>query len=279
MPNDEELEWLLAVLALAQRYENRVVNDVRRTVLQAMADLRNLVAQMSPSGGFRMYEWARLSPEIYTAFAPIDEALWSAFPDPLFIFQNQTTERALELIGNSVARERPWSRGELMNTTIVAGIALTNLLRGDRNQRLSVRMANDADKLVRTKLLQDAPTTAIANKVMRLSRRNGRNVPTSRGGTFTNQMTTRVKNLVAGAVWDVNNRSQLRVFEKRDVQLWRWNAILDDKTCPVCQPLHNQIVQKPTSFVSTKYGTQQPPLHPNCRCFILPVLGTVGPSN
>ena len=279
MPTEEELAWLLAVLALAQRYENRVTSEVRRTLLRSMYDFRRLVQEMSPDGVFRVYEWSQLQPQLDELFAPIDDALWDAFPDPLFIFQNQTTEKAREFVNNEVRRDLPWTRGELMATTLVAGVTLQGMLRSDRTSRLSARMARDADKLVRTKLLQQEPTTAIANKVMRLARRNGKAVFTSRGGTFTNQMNTRVKNLVAGAMWDVNNRAQLRVFEKTGVQLWRWNATLDPRTCPVCRPLHNKLVPRPTSFVSTKYGTQQPPIHPNCRCFILPVLGTVGQSN
>jgi SPP1 gp7 family putative phage head morphogenesis protein len=281
MPTERELEdeWMLALLAIAMRFENGLMKEVRRTVLQANADLRNLVAQMSPSGSFRMFEWARLQPELYEIFSPIDTALWEAFPDQLFVFQNQSTEAARDYIGQSVPRDNPWSRGDLMLLTAVAGVSLQKLLRGDQNARLSRRMANDADKLVRTKLLRDDPTTAIANKVMRLSRRNGKNVPTSRGGTFTNQMTTRVKNLIAGAVWDVGNKSTMRVFEKTKPQLWRWNAVLDNRTCPICGPLDGKIVNKPTSFVSTRYGVQQPPVHANCRCVIMPVLGTVGPSN
>ena len=61
MPTERELEdeWMLALLAIATRFENGLMNNVRRTVLQANADLRNLVAQMSPSGSFRMFEWSR----------------------------------------------------------------------------------------------------------------------------------------------------------------------------------------------------------------------------
>jgi len=281
MPTEREIEdeWMLALLAIASRFENGLMRDVRRTVLQANADFRNLVAQMSPSGAFRMFEWSRLQPELYEVFSPIDDALWKAFPDPLFVFQNQSTEAALTYVDQRVPRDTPWSRGELMLATAVAGTTLQSLLRANNDFRLSRRMARDADKLVRTKLLQDASTAAIADKVMRVTTRKGKQVLTSRGGTFTNQISTRVRNLIAGAVWDVGNKSTMRVFEKTNVRLWRWNAVLDPATCPICAPLNGQIVNQPTSFVSTQYGRQQPPVHPNCRCVIMPVLSTVEPSS
>lgn len=43
--------------------------------------------------------------------------------------------------------------------------------------------------------------------------------------------------------------------------------------CPECEPYDGRIVELSSDFFSTDYGSgEQPPLHPNCRCVLLPVL-------
>lgn len=70
----------------------------------------------------------------------------------------------------------------------------------------------------------------------------------------------------------VANTVALRTYdENRDVLSGvQWLATLDSRTCLVCAPLHNQVYRYdehgrlPADF-------QQPPLHPRCRCFCVPI--------
>lgn len=41
-----------------------------------------------------------------------------------------------------------------------------------------------------------------------------------------------------------------------------WNAMLDDRTCPVCDDLDGQERARPDVFVD------RPPIHPRCRCIL-----------
>ena len=43
----------------------------------------------------------------------------------------------------------------------------------------------------------------------------------------------------------------------------RWITAIDERTCPICQPLNNKEVPYKTNFPT---GELMPPVHPNCRC-------------
>jgi SPP1 gp7 family putative phage head morphogenesis protein len=51
----------------------------------------------------------------------------------------------------------------------------------------------------------------------------------------------------------------------------RWKTATDERTCPVCKPMHNVAVQWQSSFST---GDVMPPAHPNCRCTAVIVPGT-----
>jgi len=51
----------------------------------------------------------------------------------------------------------------------------------------------------------------------------------------------------------------------------RWKTATDERTCPICQPMHNVAVQWQSAFST---GDVMPPAHPNCRCTAVIVPGT-----
>jgi len=46
-----------------------------------------------------------------------------------------------------------------------------------------------------------------------------------------------------------------------------WTAILDDKVCDLCRSLDQKVMEAN----SPNYSLYQPPLHPRCRCHIIPI--------
>jgi SPP1 gp7 family putative phage head morphogenesis protein len=51
----------------------------------------------------------------------------------------------------------------------------------------------------------------------------------------------------------------------------RWKTATDERTCPVCRPLHNVSVPWQSIFTT---GDAMPPAHPNCRCTAVIIPGT-----
>jgi SPP1 gp7 family putative phage head morphogenesis protein len=60
------------------------------------------------------------------------------------------------------------------------------------------------------------------------------------------------------------NRARDDVFTtmKEDISVYQYSAILDNKTCDLCEPLDGTVVDE-SEYSSTAY---EPPLHEWCRC-------------
>jgi len=55
-----------------------------------------------------------------------------------------------------------------------------------------------------------------------------------------------------------------RVIKKKE-----WQTAADDLVCPICGPLQGEIRKLGSRFSG---GIENPPAHPNCRCWIVPVV-------
>ncbi len=92
-----------------------------------------------------------------------------------------------------------------------------------------------------------------------------------------------------GTIWAFNEGAQQR-YRSAGVTAESWQITQDDATCPYCQTMDGAIVKLDDDFASAgetvsgvsdsgkdvtltvAYDVQHPPLHPNCRCTIVPVL-------
>ena len=54
------------------------------------------------------------------------------------------------------------------------------------------------------------------------------------------------------------NKTIKKEYKKEGVELVKWNAVLDGRTCSECESLNNKIFEINTNI--------EPPVHPNCRC-------------
>jgi len=48
----------------------------------------------------------------------------------------------------------------------------------------------------------------------------------------------------------------------------QWWTNNDDRVCPICGPLHEEVVDIDENFVSLGVEYQQPPAHVFCRCWM-----------
>jgi HK97 family phage portal protein len=51
-----------------------------------------------------------------------------------------------------------------------------------------------------------------------------------------------------------------------------WLTAMDERTCPVCQPLDGQTVTLGRNFKTELGDVEYPPIHPQCRCTVIPVV-------
>ncbi|MFZ9960555.1 MAG: phage minor head protein [Candidatus Limnocylindrus sp.] len=72
-------------------------------------------------------------------------------------------------------------------------------------------------------------------------------------------------------MWSVVTPAQTRaaalVLADSDAEsVWLWEAVLDPRTCPICRPLDGTRAASPEEFPEGP-----PPLHPLCRCIVVPL--------
>ena len=262
---------MLLLLQLATRRERQIIQDNRQQFLRTMRDLRRLVQRMSPDGEFRSYEWRRLrreAPQLINNFvAGFTETL---MPE-LVALEEPIQEFAQDYADIEEPSFVPQTEQQILEQVFIDSNKLPLVAYLIYNGRLAQDLTNKFNRTVEVGLLKGDPTDKIANDVLRVAMRNGKVVPIVKTGSYANIASTQIQNTLDGAVWGHINQNLKIGWRDQQPKHWVWNAILDSRTCPVCQPLHNKIVPKPPTFVSTGYSRTIPPVHPRCRCCILPV--------
>ena len=272
MPTDEQErqeQFLATLLALALRAERAVALRIKPDFLASMRQVRRLVQRMAADGDFRQYEWRQLRRQVPDILAPAVAAMAVELLPEL-----KDLAGPVQVFGQDYADLEPAPTEEdddaaILATTLIAGVPLVKMLGPGGN--MSQSLANFLDRIVTVGLLRGDTTAEIADDVLALTLINGKLTPRVKKGSFASKASTQIKNTIASSVWSAVNNNLFKSWKTVDNSQWVWNAVLDERLCPICSPLNGKIVPKPTSFVSTVFGVNQPPVHPNCRCAILPL--------
>ena len=266
--NEKEEELLALFLLFASRIEARLEQEVRPVLRFAMLELRQLIEQISPTGQFRIYEWQQIQPLALPILSTITSVLRVQIPPELEAIRPRIQKAAAEYVNQPAPVVAPISNQELLKKVVIGGITLNQILGTPGvSNRLTINMARDLDRMVRTSLFKELPTTEIANKVVRTLERNGRTIAQIRKGSYGNQILNRTNNTITAAVWDIANKTARDFWEDSAApgQEWMWLATLEN-TCQLCLPYHR--VTKP----SLNDFPALPKVHPNCRCVVVPVV-------
>jgi hypothetical protein len=258
---DDEL--LLALARLLTRAEDRTRTNIRPTLLELILRIRALLlATLTPASPL-LYAplYIGLRPQILTLLQQLtttySNLLRGSFPD---------LHAALRLV--HAARFNlppdtlpPQPTATLLDNTIVLTRPTSALLTPTPTgiSPLTLQLERLLDTTVRAAILRADPLDTIANLITP-SR-------TITKGTAANALLERLAAITAATFWSLStNTQQAAASAAGYTGPWRWNAILDPKTCPICRPLHNTLAATPEQFPSGP-----PPVHPLCRCIILPV--------
>lgn len=125
------------------------------------------------------------------------------------------------------------------------------------------------ERSVISMFFDDPSTPQVAQKVVGSRTSGGREVPVVTRGTVANAWRERFRSITAAVLWAPVTPAAQRaatIARTTGVQVeWRWNAVLDPRTCPRCRPLHGRVELEPDAFPEGP-----PPLHPLCRCVLIP---------
>lgn len=99
------------------------------------------------------------------------------------------------------------------------------------------------------------------------------------------QSATRAENISRTSTIWANNEGSVLGYQDDGVPLLQWQVTADDRTCPLCLSMQGQKIKTGANFVDeggtvtgtdgsqyeTAFAVGHPPLHPRCRCVVLPI--------
>lgn len=270
MPADSEKErrkkLLALLLALTSKVERGVLRWIRPILLAVAVRLRRLVEQLPEGGIFRSQQWQMIRERALPELMRLEASLRDSLPAALLEMEPGVRDAAATYRGLPTPSPRLFPVRAILDQPATGGASLAETL-GEPQWpgRVARRAAVQLDQTVQAQLFRNAPTSEIAEKVVAEITRKGVRVPVLKTGSFANRLWNNLKNVVANATWQTVNDNAQEVWRSDRPVEWQWEAVLDPKTCPICRPLDRQVRRSPTDFPF------QPPVHPNCRCVILPV--------
>ena len=258
---EHQNEFLKLLLLLALRAERRAERFFNPELRSALNNVLYLLDDLPDTGFSRQIQWQQMQPVMFEALGDLEDVMSEKMPEIMEEQAGRASSAAANVMRIAAA------------TTLLLPINREQVR--DQARRTARRIADDIDRKVRSGILKDDSTQKIQDDIGRRVSKNGRQSVYTIKGTTSNLARSRMKNFVAGEVWKATSDATTQTWSELTEVVYVWNAILDPVTCPICRPLHQTIVQKPQSFVSvlnevSPYSRTSPPVHPNCRCCIMP---------
>ncbi len=269
--SEEEKLYLLRLFRWLLAWERRIWTRLRPLYARAMLRVREIVAALPDAPLTRQLQWRLQQNQVSQAFTSYNDAFLLELTNRLVELTPGTRDLAAAYLGVQPPTDLPATPEGVQQTTRVLQQSLRTLFTQPPGSSASpfVRQhLTEIDRAVQAGFLADTPSAELAAEVVATVTQRGEVRPIQRVGTVFNRMRARAEAVIATAVWDRAARVEQQVWAPAAPQRWRWNSVLDPKTCPICAPLDGRIETDRTAF------PYQPPLHPHCRCRILPVRST-----
>lgn len=270
----EHRTWLM-------RYENRVARDVLGVMLrgeeQALGAIAAAYEDFREAGGQNAVWSNRGVMFRKKALNRTRAALQDVFPEARKSLRDALEGVALaenEVFGQTMAELMPEPAVNELEFSRVPERQIANLLDDKFGERLEGSAAQYADGL---KEIEDRTLTRL-NQTLADGVRDGAGtrdmisrarkvVGAGRGSQLSRDIATYVRTAVQTTANDVAGQ----VYRENDdlVRGEQFVATLDKDTCPICGPLDGKVFRLDAKGTGS---IPRPPRHPNCRCFVAPVL-------
>lgn len=274
MTNDEFLRELAIALT---RLEDLTAPEAEQVLYELATRIYALLlAKLPETRVERYWAWPQLRREIEPLLQSAAQRLSALAFSRTIAAEDAVVALAAQLFDLPPKALVPRSAERVLDETRVLEMPVSMMFAPEPRTGLitfALQMLRLLERQVLAGLVAEASREELARKVLEVRTVRGRGQPRFPRGTVANAWRERFRSVLAGALWGVVtptlNRAttaQQLLSDRITVLEWRWNAILDPRTCPICRPLHNTTAPSPQLF-----PRGAPPLHPLCRCVVLPV--------
>ena len=247
--------------------ERQVFARLRPLLVTSLVVIRDLLRQTIPDEGLsRRLSYLAIKPRLEEALVVFNDTFRDMLAAELQTLQTTTLGMAYDRLNGTTSTYEIFSAAELMQLVkVFGGWSLAEYFQRRSPSQFMKEILRLVDRTVERGLLQGLPTEEIVRQIVpEVVSRTGRPQLTIRKGTVLNAIRNRVEGTIAQAIWTVATQSERQVWDDDEVPEWIWSAVLDERTCPICTPLDGQVEESRDDF------PYSPPVHPNCRCRILP---------
>ena len=281
MAGEDQLKSLIRQAFSLNNTADKAVIDVDSVLARSMVNVKRFIEQLPEGSLLRNQAWKQLEPFVRQEMKIYADQLGDSIQSALVDAEEgmeRTAIRQAKLGGASFGPEtiRTTQPGNIVANSVELALKtkvnnqtvkkLFNI--GGRDESPVARaLFKSIDTRVRAGIIQGKTTQDIADEMAIdvISRgvpgvqltadvaKNIRSQAMTMARTATQDMNRQVKNEVYDANADALEGMQ-----------WQWTTALDSKTCEICMPLDG-------SRTDTKEGHPDYPIHPNCRCQVLPI--------
>jgi hypothetical protein len=284
--DDENEEYLRLLWLLLRESEVKLQDTTRPLLLLLLWNFRNqLLATLPDRGQSRQLQLTPLIRSLEGPLGRYNDQFREVLIRQLEIVDRRSAEEASKFANYALPLTRrdylPRRGDELLKTTRTAGMSLYRYFTKDQRGISPFMRAHM--KATRAKVemgvMRGDSTMEIARSIVAERTVRGFIQPINSRGTLYALIRNRDTALIANSVWDVSGYAEREVFARQQYLTtrkgqpasaefipngWEWFATLDPQTCPICRPLHK------TRYANRSDAPYQPPVHPRCRCRLLP---------
>lgn len=276
-------EYLRELAQAITRQEDLNDEEVRDVLYELALRIYALLLRELPEDRLERYmRWRQIRARVTLNLLAFNDTFAAQLYSRLAATELQVVEIARDYFQIPIGALTPRPITDVLDTTRVVGVPVSSLF--VRNPRTGttpfvVQMLQLLERSVVGMFFTDPPAAQVAEKVIQTRTSVGRQVPVAAKGTVANNWRERLQSIVAAALWStvqptaeraaavVRARAAEAQVQAVPLLQWRWNAVLDPKTCPVCRPLHGRV-----ELTASDFPDGPPPLHPRCRCVLIPEL-------
>ena len=282
MGGEDQLKALIRHGFALQNTADKAVLRVDKVLAQSMANVKRLIEQLPEDSLLRNQSWKQIQPMVQQELKVYGDQLGSAVADALVDAAPDMEKAAVrqaqlggadfgpEYVRMNPAGGRVADTVEMALRSQVSGKTIKKLFNLDgKSERSAVDKAlfRTVDTRVRAGIIEGKTTEQIARDMVADVQRQG--VPgVSLSTGVSKQVRGQAMAIARTATQDMARQVKNQVYDANadamEGMVWLWTAALDSKTCETCGPLDGQ-----------RWDTQKEaptwPLHPNCRCQVLPI--------
>lgn len=265
-----EDEYILALARALTREEDLLAAEARPILLELALRIRALLLTLPEGQALRAFTWRTMRLQILELLQQISNLIYTQIRTPLLPLAARIATPTAKFFRLPLT-DLPTPTLDTLITTPTAGTTLRTLFSPTAATNASPYAGQLLKLLENTVLpafLTDRPTPAIAAAVLSVRNIAGEARPAPRKGDVANAWLARTKAITSATLWSlvVPIQQSAAAATSTTITGFRWNAILDPKTCPLCIALNGTVVKEIKDFQPTP-----PPRHFQCRCISIPI--------